>query len=244
MIEEQKNGGSRYLRPKHLTIKEIREGCRYVEGSDNIETRICAINEEFRQGFEVLAEHKEHTKSVTFWGSARLRNGDKYYEIAERLAKKIGSFGYTIVTGGGPGIMEAGNKGAVEAGAHSIGATIALQFEQVTNPYVKEEIPFYFFFTRKVILAYSAEVYLYFPGGFGTFDELFEILTLIQTGKIQKVPVILVGSEFWKPFDDVIRREMLEKHKTIDEKDLSLYQILDDEEAILDIVHNADLREE
>jgi uncharacterized protein (TIGR00730 family) len=238
------NNKHKPFRPKHLTIQEIREGCRFVDGDDGVETRICAINEEFRQGFDILKEHTEHTKSVTFWGGARFKDGDKYYEIAERLAKRIGSLGYAIVTGGGPGIMEAGNKGATEAGAHSIGATITLPFEQATNPYVKEEIPFYFFFTRKVILAYSAEVYLYFPGGFGTFDELFEILTLVQTKKIQRVPIILVGSEFWKPLDDFIRSVMLEKHDTISEADLSLYQILDDEQEILEIVRNAPLREE
>ncbi|NCT00085.1 TIGR00730 family Rossman fold protein [Candidatus Parcubacteria bacterium] len=232
------------MRPKHLTPEEIREGCRIVTGGDGTETRICAINEEFRQGFATLLNHDKHEKSITFWGSARLPEGSEYYEKARRLGKRIGELGYTVVTGGGPGIMEGGNRGAFEAGAHSIGATIDLPFEQHTNPYVTEEIPFYFFFSRKVILGFSAEAYLYFPGGFGTFDELFEMLTLVQTKKIPSLPIILVGKDFWEPFIDVLKKQMLEKFETISEEDLSLFKILDDEDEIVEIIKNAPQRDE
>ncbi len=231
-------------RPKHLTPEEIREGCKIVTGGDGTETRICAINEEFRQGFDVLLNHDKHEKSITFYGSARTPEGSEYYEKARRLGKRIGELGYTVVTGGGPGIMEGGNRGAFEAGAHSIGATIDLPFEQHTNPYVTEETPFYFFFSRKVILGFSAEAYLYFPGGFGTFDELFEMLTLIQTKKVPPLPIILVGSDFWNPFVEVIKKQMMEEFDTISPKDMDIFQVLDDEDKIIEIVKNAPQRDE
>lgn len=233
------------LRPKRLTIDEIKNGCVYVANGDETETRICVINEEFRQGFDIVKRHKDSGKSVTFWGSARLPEEHEDYQKALRLSRRIaGDLGYSIVTGGGPGIMEAGNRGAYEMGKPSLGLTIKLPMEQYTNKYVTESIPFYFFFTRKVLMAYSAEAYLYFPGGFGTFDELFEILTLVQTGKISKVPIILVGEKFWEPLDKMIRQTMLTEFKTISQEDLDLYKILDDEDEIVEIVRNAPMRNE
>lgn len=227
-------------RPKKLTVKEIKDGCLYINGDDEEETNICVMNEELRQGFDILEQHREHGKSVTFFGSARFKEGNKYYDQAVSLAKKISTkLGYTFVTGGGPGIMEAGNRGAVEAGnVHSLGFTIALPHEQFTNKWVKEEVPFYFFFTRKTLMAYYAEAYIFFPGGFGTFDELFEMLTLIQTGKIDKVPVILVGSDFWNPVDKLIKELMIEKNQTISPEDIDLYTITDDEDEIVEIIES------
>lgn len=233
------------IRPKRLTVEDIKSGCVYVGNGDETETRICVINEEFRQGFDIVKSHKDHGKSVTFWGSARLPEDHKYYQMALRLSRRItGELGYTMVTGGGPGIMEAGNRGAYEMGKHSMGLTIRLPMEQTTNKYVTEEVPFYFFFTRKVLMAYSAEAYLYFPGGFGTLDELFEILTLVQTGKISKVPIILVGVDFWTPMIDFIKTKMLEENKTISPEDLDLFIVTDDEEKIVEIVKNAPMRNE
>jgi uncharacterized protein (TIGR00730 family) len=231
-------------RPKHMSPAEIRDGCEYKSGGDETEIRVCEINEEFRQGFNVLLDHDKHEKSITFWGSARTPEGSEYYEKARRLGKRIGELGYTVVTGGGPGIMEGGNRGAFEAGAQSIGATIDLPFEQYTNPYVTEEIPFYYFFSRKVILGFSAEAYLYFPGGFGTFDEFFEMLTLIQTKKIPALPIILVGKDFWQPFVDVIKKQMLDTFDTISPEDMDLFQVLDDEDDIVEIIKNAPQRDE
>lgn len=233
------------LRPKRLTLDEIKSGCVYVTNGDETETRICVINEEFRQGFDIIKKSKDNNKSVTFWGSARLPEDHEDYQRALRLSRRIaGELGYSIVTGGGPGIMEAGNRGAYEMGKPSFGLTIKLPMEQYTNRYVTEDIPFYFFFTRKVLMAYSAEAYLYFPGGFGTFDELFEVLTLVQTGKISKVPIILVGKKFWEPLDKMIRETMLREFKTISVEDLDLYKITDDEDEIVEIVKNAPMRDE
>jgi uncharacterized protein (TIGR00730 family) len=182
-----------------------------------------------------------YEKSVTFFGSARLPATDPYYQKAYRLGKRCAELGYAVATGGGPGIMEAANKGAHEVGGRSIGITIQLPMEQSTNPYVNEEIPFYYFFTRKVALAYSAEVYIYFPGGFGTLDELFGILTLSQTNKIPPVPIILVGEKFWEPLLKM-SEGLRDIYKTIDATDMNFFTITDDEEKIMEIVKNAPIR--
>lgn len=233
----------RMYRPKKLSIDEIRNGCIYVYGEDQTESQICVMNEEFRQGFDIVKKHKDGNKSVTFWGSARLPVDNEYYQKALRLSRRLaGELNCMVATGGGPGIMEAGNRGAYEMGKPSLGLTINLPMEQKTNQYVTEEIPFYFFFTRKVLLAYSAEAYLYFPGGYGTLDELFEILTLVQTKKLSKMPIILVGVEFWKPLDEFIKKSLLLDHETISQEDLDLYIITDDEDKIVEIVKNAPMR--
>ncbi len=227
-------------RPRHLTTDDIREGCLYLhQGNDN-ESRICVVNEELRQGLDILTAIE---KSVTFFGSARLPTDHPYYQKAQRLAHRVVSdLAYAVVSGGGPGIMAAANQGAFEAHGTSIGLTIKLPMEQVTSPYVTTEVPFYFFFTRKVALAYSAEAYLFFPGGFGTMDEFFEILTLVQTNKIASVPIVLVGEEFWKPLDAYMRSMFLEKYQTIDPQDMNLYTITDDEDVIMDIIKKAPIR--
>lgn len=230
-------------RPKKLSIDEIKSGCVYVYGEDSEESQICVMNEEFRQGFDIVKKNKDGNKSVTFWGSARLPVDNEYYQKALRLSRRLaGELNCMVTTGGGPGIMEAGNRGAYEMGKPSLGLTINLPAEQFTNRYVTEEIPFYFFFTRKVLMAYSAEAYLYFPGGYGTLDELFEILTLVQTKKLSKMPIILVGTAFWKPLDEFIKKCLLLDHETISQEDLDLYTILDDEDKIVEIVKNAPMR--
>jgi len=203
--------------------------------------RVSRIGKEFSRGFKFL---KKHPKSVSFFGSARFKEDNEHYQKARSIAEKLSKIGYTVVTGGGPGIMQAGNHGAYDAGGESIGLNIRLPHEQVINPYVKDSIDFYYFFSRKVALSFSAEAYLYFPGGFGTLDEFFEILTLVQTHKIPKIPIILVGTDFWKPLDDFIKKNMLEKHNAISPEDMSLYRIVDDENEIIEIVQNAPLREE
>lgn len=225
--------------PRHLTIDEIRDGCVKISGNDDEDAKICMISEEFKQGIDGVQPYKQ---SVTFYGSARFTEGDVYYEKARRLANRIAlELKYAVVTGGGPGIMEAANRGTFEAKGKSVGLTIKLPHEQSTNAYVTDSIPFYFFFARKVALSFMAEVCLFYPGGFGTFDELFGMLTLIQTGKIQPVPIILVGSEFWKPFDEVIKAQMLDKNQTIGEGDRAIYQIIDDEDQIIEIIRMAKL---
>jgi len=208
-----------------------------------ISERVNRIDKEFMKGFSFI---KAHPKSVTFFGSARFDENHPYYERARSLGEKVAQLGYDVITGGGPGIMQGGNSGAKESGGpgKSLGINIELPFEQVLNPYVDESESFYYFFARKVILTFSAEAYVYFPGGFGTMDEFFEILTLVQTRKIPRVPIILVGREFWEPLDNFIRTTFAKEFKTIEEEDADLYTIIDTDEEVIDIIKNAPLRTE
>lgn len=188
---------------------------------------------EFVDGFQFLADFD---KEVTFFGSARFDESDEHYQEAQKLGRMLGKAGYTVMTGGGPGIMEAANRGAYEAGGESIGLNIQLPFEQRTNPYVKKGIGFHYFFTRKVMLSTSAEAYVYFPGGYGTLDEFYEVITLIQTKKMQVIPVICVGKDFWGPLEKFMSNIMLKKHKAIDEADLRLFTIVDSAEEAFKII--------
>ena len=202
--------------------------------------RLSLINKEFQDGFDYIHSYK---KSVTFFGSARFTPDDIYYKKAEHLAYRVAKeLGYVVVTGGGPGIMEAANKGAYDAGGQSLGFTIKLPHEQKDNKYLTGKLDFDFFFSRKTMMWFAAETYVFLPGGFGTLDELFEVLTLVQTGKIERVPIILVGEEYWKPLESLIRDDLLIKHYAIDPQDTDLYVVTDDEEKILEIIKNAPVR--
>ena len=224
-----------------LSPAEIRNGCIATNKGDENEARLCIINEEFRQAFDFIANFP---RSVSIFGSARFTEENEYYQKARSLAKRVVTeLDYAVVTGGGPGIMEAGNRGAKEAGGASVGLAIQLPHEQVTNPYVTHELSFYYFFSRKVTLSYAAEAYVFFPGGFGTMDELFELLTLVQTGKISPIPVILYGAEFWEPMMRFIVEKMRDEQATIDPHDLNLLTITDDEDLIIDLIRVAPLRE-
>ena len=197
--------------------------------------RIFRIMSEFVDGFQFLSEFK---KEVTFFGSGRFAPGHKYYKLANKLAKRLSQAGCTIITGGGPGIMEAGNKGAVEGQrGESVGLNIQLPYEQRINQYVKKGIGFHYFFTRKVMLSASAQAYVFFPGGFGTLDEFFEMITLIQTKKIlEKIPVILVGLEFWQPLLKWIDEFMYQKNKAIDAADRKIYTLVDSVDKAYQII--------
>lgn len=186
--------------------------------------RVFRIMSEFVQGFELL---REHGLAATFWGSARTQPNDPYYKQAEELAAKLAKKGFSIISGGGPGIMEASNVGAFKVGGKSVGLNIQLPFEQQLNPYTTESLNFNFFFSRKVMLTFASEVYVYFPGGFGTLDELFEILTLIQTKKIEKLPVILYGKDYWEPLIEFFKEVLLKKYQTISPEDLELFHLVD-----------------
>jgi uncharacterized protein (TIGR00730 family) len=217
-------------------VDQMRRECT-EKYNDRIDVRMCAVNKEFRQGFDLI---RRYPTSVTMFGSARFCEDHKYYKLARETARRIvEETGYAIITGGGPGIMEAGNRGAKDANGVSIGITINLPFEQKTNPYVDYESSFYYFFSRKVVLSYSSEAYIYFPGGFGTMDEFFEILTLVQTGKTEKLPIILMGEEFWKPLDGFIKETLLERFGTISEKDDTLYTITDNIDLAVKMVQDA-----
>ncbi len=216
-----------------ITINEI---------SQLIVNKMYTANDEFIRGYDLI---KKYPRSVSILGSARFKPDNKYYKQAESLGKRIvEELNYTVVTGGGSGIMEAANKGAFDAGGTSIGFTIRLPKEQIANHYLTDYVDFEYFFSRKTILFFSAETYIYFPGGFGTFDEFFEIVTLIQTKKIPFVPVILVGKSFWQPLLDLIHKELLDAEKTISVDDEKIYKIVDSEDEIIEIIKNAPLRQD
>jgi len=179
---------------------------------------------EFVQGFELL---REHGLAATFWGSARTTPSDDYYKEAEELAAKLSKKGFSIISGGGSGIMEASNVGAYKVGGKSVGLNIELPFEQKLNPYTTESLNFDFFFSRKVMLTFASEVYVYFPGGFGTLDEFFEIITLIQTKKIERIPVILYGKDYWEPLVRFFEQNLLKKFETICPEDMELFYVVD-----------------
>jgi uncharacterized protein (TIGR00730 family) len=228
-------------RPKKLTVEDIKEGCITLYGDNDEETKLCMIQEEFRQGIDMISEF---TPSVTFYGSARLEETHPSYQKARDLAYRISKeLGYIILSGGGAGVMEAVSRGAYDAGGKSVGLTIRLPHEQMTNKYVTNEIPFYFFFARQVSMSYMTEVCVFCAGGFGTLNELFEMLTLQQTGKIGRIPVILFGSEFWEPFDKIIKEVLAEKYGVINLEDTNLYTITDDEDEILKIISESRLRD-
>lgn len=195
--------------------------------------RIFRIMSEFVDGFEIL---RKYGTAITFFGTARCRAGDPIYKQAEELAAMLARSGFAVITGGGPGIMEAANVGAFKVGGKSIGLNIELPTEQKLNPYVTESQNFHFFFSRKVMLSFASEVYVYFPGGFGTLDELFEIVTLIQTKKITQIPVVLYGKEFWTPLLAFMKEEMMKKHKTIHKEDLEIMHLVDSVEEAYEYI--------
>ncbi len=210
-----------------------------TDHTKDIETwRIFKIMAEFVEGFRLLRKYR---LSVTFFGSARTKDGEPAYEAARALASKLAQSGFTVMTGGAQGIMEAGNRGAYEKGGQSVGLNIHLPVEQGVNQYLTESLTFNYFFTRKVMLSFASEAYVFFPGGFGTLDEFLEILTLVQTGKVKRIPIILYGKEFWEPFTRLFKERLLETYRTIDERDLSLYTVVDSpDEAYQTIIEQVD----
>ena len=190
--------------------------------------RMFRILGEFVQGFEEMADVG---KAVTIFGSARQSPGHDTYDAAEALAADLARAGYAVLTGGGPGIMEAANKGAYESGGRSVGLNIALPHEQEPNRFQTMGLDFKYFFVRKVMLVKYSTAFIAFPGGFGTIDELFEALTLIQTKKIKPFPVYLVGVDYWKGLLQWLQGTLV-RHGTISERDLHLFKVVDDVSGI------------
>lgn len=213
------------------TIEELSLGAK--------NQRASRIAGEFDRGLKFIKKYK---KSVTIYGSARFKPSNLHYKDARALGFRLAKLGYAVITGGGPGIMEAGNRGAMEAGGESIGLNIELPHEQVINPYVTDSLSFFYFFSRKTTMSFSAQAYMFFPGGFGTLDEFFEIITLIQTKKLHPTPIILVGSDFWNPLQQFIEGVLLQQHAAIDKKDLKLYRILDDHDEIIAFIEGSPKR--
>lgn len=196
---------------------------------------IFKIMGEFVNGYEKMSRIGP---CVSIFGSARTKPDHKYYKLAEAIAQKITESGYGVITGGGPGIMEAGNKGAHLAGGTSVGLNIDLPFEQHDNPYIDSDksLDFDYFFVRKVMFVKYSQGFVVMPGGFGTLDELFEAITLIQTKKIDKFPIILVGSDFWNGLIDWIKTTLLDSFQNISPPDIDLVHVVDTPEEVLDIL--------
>lgn len=221
--------------------KGIQKPANAVPGALNCKTeeiepwRVFRIMSEFVEGFDTL---KNYGLAATFFGSARENLDKSIYADAERLAGKLAKAGFTVITGGGHGIMGAANKGAYEAGGNSVGFTIELPNKKAEpeNDYLTEHMHFDHFFSRKVMLALASEVYIYFPGGFGTMDEFFEILTLVQTQKILQVPIVLYDKEYWTPLTEFIDKNLVEKHKTVSKEETELYHIVDSVEEAFEYI--------
>lgn len=185
---------------------------------------IYSIISEFIKGFEFLRQYK---KAVSIYGSARLGFDSDVYKQASLLAHQLANDGFAIITGGGPGIMEAANKGAHEAGGKSVGINIKLKQEQKINKYVGESREFKHFFVRKIMLSFASQVYIFFPGGFGTLDEFFEMLELVHSEKIPKIPIILVNKNYWAPLVGWFDKYLYQKDHAVDKEDLQLYHLVD-----------------
>jgi uncharacterized protein (TIGR00730 family) len=196
---------------------------------------IFKVMAEFVNGYETMARIGP---CISIFGSARTKPEDKYYQLADRIAEKITRAGYGIITGGGPGIMEAGNKGAASGGGPSVGLNIDLPFEQHFNPYIDNDknVNFDYFFVRKVMFVKYSQGFVVMPGGFGTLDEMFEAITLIQTKKIAKFPIILVGREYWTGLMDWIKEVLIDKFKNANPEDLNLIKLVDTEDEVVEVI--------
>lgn len=207
----------------HRTMPEDRPPL--VSKPGRIESwRVFKIMSEFVEGFELI---RKYGLAVTFFGSARITFEHDLYKHATELANRLSKKGFAVISGGSSGIMQAANRGAFEAGGVSVGLNINLPTAQSFNPYLTDRFGFDHFFVRKVMLTYASEVYVYFPGGYGTLDEFFEIITLVQTKKIKQVPIVLFGSEYWSPLIEFFKTKMYSEHKAIDKEDMDLYKLCD-----------------
>ena len=201
--------------------------------------RIFRIMSEFVEGLQFLQDVK---RGVAVFGSTKAKPGDKYYQEARKLGWLLGKGRCSIITGGGPGIMEAANRGAFEAGGESIGLNVELPAGQRVNDFVKKAMGFHYFFTRKVMFSFASHVYCFFPGGFGTLNEFFEMVALVQTKKLpQNVVIIAIGREYWQPLFDWIRGELYFKRKAINKEDLKIFKLVDSAQEAFEIIKKSSL---
>ena len=209
----------------------------WTEIKTNDSWAIFKIMSEFVEGYERMAKIGP---CISVFGSARTKSDNKYYQIASEIGERLSNAGYGVITGGGPGIMEAGNLGAQKGGGKSVGLNIDLPFEQNHNPYIDAEhnLEFDYFFVRKVIFVKYSQGFVILPGGFGTLDEMFEALTLIQTKKINNRPVVLIGSEYWKGLFEWVEQAMLHMENNISKDDLNLFKIVDTADEALKYIED------
>jgi len=230
-----KDGLSPGFKRKNRTLQRLmpRQVHAAMDFREQDTWRMFRIMSEFVEGFGDLSDIRP---AVTMFGSARAVVGDLEYQTAYQIASRLSKKGFSILTGGGPGLMEAANRGAFESGGRSVGCNIELPFEQKPNPYINKLVSFHYFFIRKVMFLRYAAAVVILPGGFGTMDELFETLTLVQTKKIDPCPVVLVGKDFWKGLAEWVDRTLWEKHKYIDRIDQKLLQVVDKPEEVERII--------
>ncbi len=217
-------------------MSELPEGLKIIEElklRQGDTWRVLKIMSEFVHGFDELAKVGP---SITFFGSARSKEEDRYYRLAYETAYMLGKLGYAVITGGGPGIMEAANRGAHDSGTMSVGLNIKIPHEQVPNRYQNLSLEFTYFFVRKVMLLKYSMAYIIFPGGFGTLDELFEALTLVQTGKSHKFPIVLFGRDYWESLIEFMEKKMVPQG-TIDAKDIKLVRLVDEPEEAVRLIY-------
>ena len=231
MIHRRSNNGGYDEQSRRTTDMQHQYWLDYFNAGDS--WRLFRIMSEFVEGFDSLSSIKG--PAVSFFGSARTKPDDPYYELTTMIAAELVNNDYTVITGGGPGIMEAANKGAAETGGNSVGLNINLPFEQEPNIFTNLPLSFKYFFVRKVMFIKYALAFICMPGGFGTLDEAFEALTLIQTKRIKPFPVILVGSEYWSGLIDWMKEKMLAADK-VDNEDMVIFNVMDDPVEIVSYI--------
>jgi hypothetical protein len=231
MNEQEQTSSNRNRRVKDILYCE---NGRVADPDRAIESwRIFKIMAEFVSGFEVL---ERYDLAATFFGSSRCELGDKIYQQTTELSRRLSQSGFAIITGGGSGIMEAANKGAYETKGASVGLNIQIPDQQILNKYVMDSEGFHYFFTRKVMLAFASEVYVFMPGGFGTLDELFELATLVQTKKIRNIPLVLIGKNYWEPLLSWVQREVYTHSHAISKEDLDIFNLVDSVDEAYELI--------
>jgi len=231
LTHRRKNNGGFEETGRRTTDLQHQYWLDYFNAGDS--WRLFRIMAEFVEGFDTLSGIKG--PAVSFFGSARTKPEDPYYKLTVAIAEDLSQQGFAIITGGGPGIMEAANKGATEGGGHSIGLNINLPFEQEPNIFTNLPLSFKYFFVRKVMFIKYAQAFICMPGGFGTLDEAFEALTLIQTRRIKPFPVILVGTDFWSGLMDWIQEKMF-AGGNVDNNDMTIFNLMDDPQEIVSYI--------